>query len=755
MSSTSTSNKETVSESPTSSNEEETVTETTRVEIATSIVSDASTSDNESPENDSSSSSTQVQETSEQEDDALHDIRTAIATGMCDLSHKERAQITGEVHGINSMGLSLEEEMEPHVVAMFLKQFQDALDQNLGAIGSSDISAYELCLRNNFFYATNESGELRLMCLRTELWDPVKACKRFLKHLSALYKYYGEDALKQPLDIEFLDYEERNRPSSKGQDKSKKGKSEKKGVYKKGKGGSKRKGSLDSLPDMLALKSGSIQVLPSRDRSGRRVVILQPGPSIATSMQTQQQVQQSKFKAMFYFLYALIRRDEDAQRKGVVLILNSTKTEETHDDYSEELIREYNDFCQSIPLRISAFHFAFDKASTKSVPHKICMAILESYINSAPTTNVARIQLYNDDASTDCTKHKIAPFGIPTHQIPVTHTGTIKLKEHNAWVKIQEWYDKKCKTLPFHLLSKFNVIECPGTNDILFSQGGKYWNGVNRFQRGNLEFMEFLESKIDVYQSTLSWKKKHAILSEAVAEFAHSPQSTGNRPRFLETATQIEGVAAPDGCWVELPLNSPLLMQKIRQTLLNHIRRLESSGKRKPAPTKATRAKSGTKKGTKQKKKQSDGSSSEESPNKKRKMSLDSPHSVMKNNKLAIATFGNSITSNYQPLKANTDPLAHKQSICEFLANAERIAVSTTAVDIACENYDEEGNGLNNLEDAIANDEKLVQAIIANDDRLNKEVGELFEMDSLLRDDDASDEIDHDEIADCLMGCLL
>mgnify|MGYP001489308704 CR=1 FL=1 len=65
--------------------------------------------------------------------------------------------------------------------------------------------------------------------------------------------------------------------------------------------------------------------------------------------------------------------------------------------------------------------------------------------------------------------------------------------------------------------------------------------------------------------------------------------------------------------------------------------------------------------------------------------------------------------------------------------------------------------GLKNLDDAIANDEKLVQAIIANDDRLNKEVGELFDMDSLLRDDDdaSDDEIDHDEIADCLMGCLL
>jgi len=127
----------------------------------------------------------------------------------------------------------------------------------------------------------------------------------------------------------------------------------------------------------------------------------------------------------------------------------------------------------------------------------------------------------------------------------------------------------------------------------------------------------------------------------------------------------------------------------------------------------------------------------------------------MKNNKLAMATFGNSISS-VLPMNRtsdNIDSLAHKQSICEFLANAERIAVSTAAVDIACETYDEEGSAAD-LQDAIANDEKLVQAIIANDDRLNKEVGELFEIDSLLRDED-TDGIDHDEIADCLMGCLM
>lgn len=794
----------------------------------TTITSSESESENESDQaNDSDNTahsdhekepSSAPSEQQEQEE-PLYDVRQLIAQGLSELTRDERIQIDEEVHGVRHMGFTLEEEIKPHVQVHFLKQFQDVLNAILSGSSTSKAStvAYDLCIKKNYLYATNESGELRLMCLRAELWDPSRACERFLNHLTALLKYYGEDGLIRPLTIDQLDREENANITKKSkindavssnddninkgarkQGSKRKTSEQTRGIYKKGKGGSKRKGSLDSLPDMLSLKTGSIQVLPSRDRSGRRVVVLQPGPSIATSLQTQKQVQHSKFKAMIYFLSVFLRRDVEGQQKGFVLIINSTKTDEEYneEEYDFELLQQYEELCRFIPVRLCALHFAFDKDSTKSISHKISRTILDSFIESNPKMNIARVQLYDGDVSNDSTKHKIAPFGVPIHQIPVTHTGTIKLKEHNGWVKIQEWYDKKSRSCDFHMQqSNFNVIECPGTNDVLFSQGGKYWNGVNRFQRGNLEFMEFLESKIDLYQSTLSWKKKHTIIGDMVAEFANTPQSTGKKARFLETATQIEGVSAPDGCWVELPLTSPLLSQKIRQTLLNHIRRLESSGKRRPAPTKAVRAKKDKNTTKKGKEKEHAVAKSQKNPkkpepvktkknikvtkdlvpNKKRKITSDSSlkplalhHSsppVMKNNKLAIATFGNSIHSsihgNYNDPNHQTS-LIHKQAICEFLANAERIAVSTAAVDIACENYDESNNGDDesnlhegSLQDSIANDEKLVQAIIANDDRLNKEVGELFEIDSFLRDEDNVGDIEPDEIADCLMGCML
>jgi hypothetical protein len=286
----------------------------------TATAATVSTSDHESSISDSATASTEQEdheEQTEKEEEAndVSEVRAAIAKGLSEISSRERIQIEEEVHGVKPMGLSLEEESKPLVRAHFLTQFQDIIDgvlasalpdntpSALSPLSPYPTAAYEVCLRKNFTYATNESGELRLMCLRAELWDPAKACQRFFKHLAALYKYYGEDGLKQPLTIDQLDYEERNRSivSSKGQGLAsektgKRSSAESRGVYKKGKGGSKRKGSLDSLPDMLALKSGSIQVLPSRDRSGRRVVVLQAVPSVATSQQTQLQVQHSKVR---------------------------------------------------------------------------------------------------------------------------------------------------------------------------------------------------------------------------------------------------------------------------------------------------------------------------------------------------------------------------------------------------------------------------------------------------------------------------
>jgi len=230
-------------------------------------------------------------------DDDVAEVRRLIAKGLKQLSHQERYQIEEEVHGIQSMGPSQGDEVTPHFKAFFLEKFKDHLEYTLilakdeakqtNAKANSEIEllsssqssnksttmsntdGYELCLQKKYTYATDEMGSLRLMCLRAALWSPKDACTIFLNHLNALNKHFGDFGLKHPLTIDSLDYEQR-------------------GIYKRA--SLNKKASFESFPDMVELKSGIAQVLPSRDRCGRRVVFLQPtGLSIHSHRQAQHQ----------------------------------------------------------------------------------------------------------------------------------------------------------------------------------------------------------------------------------------------------------------------------------------------------------------------------------------------------------------------------------------------------------------------------------------------------------------------------------
>jgi len=351
---------------------------------------------------------------------------------------------------------------------------------------------------------------------------------------------------------------------------------------------------------------------------------------------------------MLYFFSTIARCDIDAQRDGLVLILSSaialaTVEPEPKDDL-QQLIENYLEFHEAMPIRCSAVHICCDTTSN-SMLSNVGLNLMKVFGDKTIST---RVRLYEKDMSNDEIRNELAAFGIPVHELPVTPTGVIKHKQHNQWIKIQDWFERQDKQeqkavqeqkqvnllflleksyivnglplvvpclnqTPFQssLVSsssfplppckkqkrwtpenivndssniesniptdfEVTVIECPRVNDVLFRQGGKFWKGLHKFQRGNLEFMELIESKVKDYQRTRSWKKKHEILVEAVIDFAR----TSRGGRFLENATQLKGVNAPAGCWVELPLNSPLLLQKVRNTLINHVRRLESKEKR-------------------------------------------------------------------------------------------------------------------------------------------------------------------------------
>lgn len=88
-------------------------------------------------------------------------------------------------------------------------------------------------------------GRLKLQCLRAELWDGRLAARRLCRHLTLLHEHYGDVALRRELHFADLGKEEAR-----------------------------------------LVRKGGVQLLPTRDRSGRRVVAFVGGWGEGFSVQT-------------------------------------------------------------------------------------------------------------------------------------------------------------------------------------------------------------------------------------------------------------------------------------------------------------------------------------------------------------------------------------------------------------------------------------------------------------------------------------
>jgi hypothetical protein len=99
-------------------------------------------------------------------------------------------------------------------------------------------------------------------------------------------------------------------------------------------------------------------------------------------------------------------------------------------------------------------------------------------------------------------------FGIPAEQLPVTSTGTVKVKNHLQWMGLLKEKEKAMAEG-----RSFDGIDCPGTNDVLFSLGRHTWS-----HSGYATFRGLLEHYHPRHNTTTSLEEKTAITWEIVEE---------------------------------------------------------------------------------------------------------------------------------------------------------------------------------------------------------------------------------------------
>jgi len=202
-------------------------------------------------------------------------IDMMLAKELNKLSFKEREVISEEIHGIAVKHVAEE------TTTIRSKAFQD-LDTELKKLcetkGGVGEMAHAFHRSQELFGSSHDQGTylntkiIRIMFIRCDRFDCKKAAERICRFANLMYNLYGDNGLERLAKLSDLDDKE-----------------------------------------MAVMKQGHCQVLPSRDRSGRRIYAF-------FSSDTWDAVpHKTKCRVLAYVFMAML--DESTQQKGIVALL--------------------------------------------------------------------------------------------------------------------------------------------------------------------------------------------------------------------------------------------------------------------------------------------------------------------------------------------------------------------------------------------------------------------------------------------------
>lgn len=195
---------------------------------------------------------------------------------LLQLSVEDRNHLQEEIHGVRCMA----PEETPRLVEDSLRKLAIEIDEN---IPDSKKRAYIYSQQRQASREFVNSREFRLRFLRCELFDYKKAAERMMRVCNSLLDLFGRYALERP--IRLSDF---------------------------------------SNAELKVFRKGRQQILPFRDRSGRRIAVMFPGAESlkedTVNNHRRQNVRDLQIKAFMYMSW-VVGLDVDAQRRGVVFVV--------------------------------------------------------------------------------------------------------------------------------------------------------------------------------------------------------------------------------------------------------------------------------------------------------------------------------------------------------------------------------------------------------------------------------------------------
>jgi len=381
------------------------------------------------------------------------------------LSFKERNNISEEVHGVRS----LEVEEDSYVREDALSKLQYELE----LLPSSEKAAFEKSQILPVTYVNDT--DFRLRFLRAELFDAREAARRMTAYLNLIDKLFGIEVLKRPL----------------------------------------RTTDFKSKEEKACLKSGLVQLLPYRDRSGRRVMV------VLSDMMSYNHIMRVK---IFLYLLTTAAECEESQRKGVLFVMWPGSSTKIRVPEAEE-----RSICRlsfsALPLRVVSFHVCWPDTPLFHLARSFFVLVLGADVR-------VRVNFHSGERQE--LSYKLMGFGVPVQLLPTTESGVLKTKNHTQWFKTRKLLEKHASntftTQPGKLLG---AIECPTLNDVLYER-----TKPCMYHPGNTRFKGLIEGK----------KEEHALLSQtAKRDFSWKlvEQIENRKGRFLTWDRK-------NGFWVQL-----------------------------------------------------------------------------------------------------------------------------------------------------------------------------------------------------------
>mmetsp|Transcript_77253 Transcript_77253/g.156819 ORF Transcript_77253/g.156819 Transcript_77253/m.156819 type:complete len:760 (-) Transcript_77253:1179-3458(-) len=381
-----------------------------------------------------------------------------IANELNKLSFQERESINEEIHGIEVRNAGVKETPE------LLQNSFDELEKELQNLRPK-FPAFD---RSQLLFGATtylNTEDLRLMFLRCDLFDCKKAARRLCDYTELVLEIYGDFALE-------------------------------------------RRAYLSDLTnfELAVLETGGYQVLPGRDRAGRRIL-----GNLAFDPPSRDFGIRPRMRLSVYCIMSVLE-DIETQRKGIVAI--SWWHNVNVDDF---IIRgKVHKRIHCVPMRVGAFHCCIpSEAKSVRIGKKNTVASkgVMSYVIKGMTGFSVGSDLrphlrFHTGSVVECI-YALQSFGIHSDQIPVnSSSGKLKTKQHSKWMQLCRLKEESLKNDG----RKFDrIVECPQQTDVLFGRGRPIMR-----HPGNAVLRSVVQSKLEEYASAKSKKETTDVTWEVV-----------------------------------------------------------------------------------------------------------------------------------------------------------------------------------------------------------------------------------------------